>query len=399
MLRLQFQLFKQAGWLLSRFACFCICLAVIGRPAFASQQKTASQQKSGSAESEPSQPDAAADKQRVLDFETRVENSISRLGSLGDKNLSESSGLATAAATDCFWTVNDSGNPAALYLFLFDSSCQKLAQIKLANATNRDWESLASFTLAGKHWGLVADVGDNQRLKDTHQLYFFRDPTDSIGAIKVNNKFSYKPQDFKELKSVRAMPFEFSYQASSPAKSTSRDATESEPAFIRQDCEAVAVDPTTLDIWFVEKVHLNRDLKVDPGIFVLPMPKSQLAMHTGDLSAAPALIPESAVKSIAQRIGSFPVRYVSGMSFSPDGKKLIIRNYLTAHLFIRPDDKTWRQTVVEQKPMIVALPLQSQGEAICFTADSQSVIVTSEGVRQPIWKVDLRVYFDKFNSQ
>ena len=246
---------------------------------------------------------------------------------------------------------------------------------------------------------MVADVGDNQRLKDTHQLYFFRDPTDSVNAIKVDSKFSYKPQDFKKLKSVRAMPFEFSYQASSPAKSTSRDATENGAAYIRQDCEAVAVDPTTLDIWFVEKVHLNRDLKVVPGIFVLPMPQSQLAMHTGDLSAAPAVIQESAVKSIAQHIGSFPVRYVSGMSFSPDGKKLIIRNYLTAHLFIRPDDKTWRQTVVQQKPMIVALPLQSQGEAICFTADSQSVIVTSEGVRQPIWKVDLRVYFDKFNSQ
>ena len=146
MLRLQFQLFKQASWLLSRFACFCICLAVIGRPAFACQQET------GSAETKPSQPAAAADQRRVLDFESRVENSISRLGSLGDKNLSESSGLATAALTNCFWTVNDSGNPAALYLFLFDSSCQKLAQVKLENATNRDWESLASFTLAGEHW-------------------------------------------------------------------------------------------------------------------------------------------------------------------------------------------------------------------------------------------------------
>ena len=344
-----------------------------------------------------SQTEAAAKQSQLLDFEQRAENSISRLGSIEDRTVSESSGLAIAAAPGCFWTMNDSGNPAELSLF--GKNGQKLANVKLQKAVNKDWESLASFTFSGEHWGLVADVGDNQRMLDAHRLYFFRDPTGTTAKLKADKKTSFTAKDFKNLKSVNALPVDFTYQTSLPAESADQDGAKNKSSLVRQDCEAVSVDPTTLDIWFVEKVHLNRDRKIVPGIFVLPMPKSQLSVHAGDLSAAATAIQESTARPVAKRIGSFPVRYVSGMSFSPDGKKLIIRNYLTAHLFIRPDDKTWQQTVVEQKPILVALPLQSQGEAICFAEDSQSVIVSSEGTRQPIWKVDLQVYFDKFRSQ
>ena len=372
MLRLHFQFSQQACWLLSWFACLFLCAPVVAQPAASKQPPP-------------------------LDFEERVENSISRIGSIEDKTVAESSGLAIAAAKGCFWTINDSGNPAEV--FLFGNAGQKLARVKLTNARNKDWESLASFTLAGERWGLVADVGDNQRLLDAHRLYFFRDLTDSAVKLKDEQDPIFTAKDFENIKSVPAMPFDFTYQTTPPTESSKPDGSKTKAVLIRQDCEAVAVDPTTLDIWFVEKVHLNRDRKVVPGIFVLPMPKSQLAVHAGDLSAAADAIQQSAAMPVAKQIGSFPIRYVSGMSFSPDGKKLIIRNYLTAHLFIRPENKNWQQTVVEQKPLIVALPLQIQGEAICFAEDSQSVIVTSEGVGQPIWKIDLQVYFDKFKIQ
>ena len=386
----QFPLSKHACGLLISFACFCFCFCsvAIAQPVPSSQQDPKTDQTSPTSKS-------AGDQKKLVDFEEQVENSISRLGSIENKKVSESSGLATAAAAGCFWTINDGGNPAEL--FLFGDAGQELAQLKLTNAANKDWESLASFTFAGQRWGLVADVGDNLRMLDTHRLYFFLDPTGAVKP-KADKKTSFTAKDFQKLKSVKALPFEFSYQTNSSNEPGS-DGPTKKLAAIRQDCEAMAVDPNTLDIWFVEKVHLNRDRKVVPGIFILPMPKSQLAVHAGDLSAAATAIEASVAKPVARRIGSFPVRYVSGMSFSPDGKKLVIRNYLTAHLFIRPDNKTWRETVVEQKPMIIALPLQSQGEAICFTKDSQSVIVTSEGIRQPIWKVNLRVYYDKFNSQ
>lgn len=371
MFRLHFQIHKQANWLLSWFACFFLCGATVW-PSWVIAQTT--QEKS-------SQPT----KQQIEDFEDRVADSISRLGSLKDKDVSESSGLARAAVADSFWTINDSGHPTTLYLF--GEKGQQRARVKLKNARNKDWESMASFALSGRRWGVVADIGNNQRLRAAHQLYFFRDPTDS----KVPPK---SKQDFEKLESVQALPFQFTYQDNPPDGASDDD---SDP--IRQDCEAMAVDPTTLDIWFVEKVHLNRDRKVVPSIYVLPMPETQLATHAKrEHGEAIAVKQKKPVDPVARRIGSFPVRYVSGMSFSPDGKKLIVRNYLTAHLYIRPEGKTWRRTVVDQKPQLVALPLQGQGEAICFAEDSQHALVTSEGVRQPIWTIDLQVYFDKFKA-
>ena len=381
MLRLNFQFHEQANWRLSWFACFLMC-GVLNLPSWGTAQvqpSTAGQQKADS-------PDT--DKPKVIDFADRVAGSISRLGSLEERSITESSGLARSAVADCFWTINDSGNPAEI--FLFGNKGQHLARVILENATNKDWESLASFTFSGKRWGLVADVGDNPRKKTVHRLYFFRDPTDLNPRPELRSE---SKQAFEKLKTVQALPVEFTYQ---DRRSNGTKVEAANP--IRQDCEAVAVDPTTLDIWFIEKVFLNRDRSVVPSIYVLPMPKTQLESHEAKPSGRIDSTAKASTKLVADRIGSFPIRNVTGMAFSPDGKKLIVRNYLTARLVIRPEGKTWRQTVVDQKPFLVALPLQRQGEAICFTADSNSVIVTSEGRRQRVWKIDLQVYFEKFAS-
>ena len=142
------------------------------------------------------------DRSQAENFEDRATNSLSRWGVIQDKGVSESSGLARSAATDCFWTVNDSGSPTDGFLFLFGAKGKPLARVKLENAVNKDWESMASFTLSGHHWGVVADIGNNSRSREFHQLYFFRDPTDT----KVPPK---SEKDFEKLKSVRALPFQF----------------------------------------------------------------------------------------------------------------------------------------------------------------------------------------------
>ena len=79
------------------------------------------------------------------------------------------------------------------------------------------------------------------------------------------------------------------------------------------------------------------------------------------------------------------------MAISPNGKRLAIRNYLTSHIFERVavDGKlqTWESVFRNSKPITVPMPLQVQGEAICFTSDNEHVILTSETARQSIWKV------------
>lgn len=319
------------------------------------------------------------------EFEQQVLKSISRTGVLEVREVSESSGLALASRPDSYWTINDSGHPSDVFLFRQDG--KELARLKIDNAKNRDWESMARYEDGDRHWVVVADVGDNQRLQNRYQLYFFLDPTH--GHDKKASK-----KNLKKIKSARSLKLEFSYSDGLSDNSISKD------------CEAVGVDPLTGDIWLTEKVYLNRDRKIKPGIYVLPAPKNQLRRFlTGQLmdQASKDEPAGQAVKDhqplTAQRVGSFPIRNVTGMDFSPDGKKLIIRNYLSAHLYVRPENKTWRETVRQQTPTPVALPFQGQGEAICFTSDSNSVLVTSEGKRQPIWKIDLRAYLEKNSTK
>jgi hypothetical protein len=327
--------------------------------------------------------DERPDKKSDLEFEDLVLKSISRTGVLSEKALSESSGLARSAFPDSFWTINDSGHPSEVFLFRQDG--KKLAQLKIDNAKNRDWEAMTDYADGDRQWVVIADVGDNQRLQKRYQLYYFLDPS------SVDDKKGSKKK-LKKLKSIKTVKIEFTY---------ADDPTTKAGGSVSKDCEAVAVNPLTGDIWMTEKVYLNRDRKIKPGFYVLPAPKARLESfakqremgRTKDNSKSLGKKP-----LVANRIGSFPIRNVTGMSFSPDGQKLIVRNYLSAHLFVRPKLKNWKETVKSQIPIAVALPFQSQGEAICFTASSNSVMVTSEGSRQPVWKVDLQPYLDKLES-
>jgi len=321
-------------------------------------------------------------------FSATAANSIQRIGTIKDDDVPESSGLARSSLAESFWTLNDSANPAKL--FLFSDSGKLLAKPNLKNAKNVDWEALTSFTFKNRPWLIIADVGDNLRSRKSYQLYFAIDPTGDW--LDDSDKKVKKP--LKKLKSIKTLKLDFRYEAPSTA-----DNKPSKGSAIAKNCEAIAVDPTNNDIWLVEKVYLNRDRSIPPGIFRIQLPNSKLqqflAKSTGQGGATKMSNSKVAGSLLAEQIGSFPVRNVTGMAFSPDGNKLIIRNYLTAHLYLRSAEKNWQQTINETKPTVVGLPLQSQGEAVCFTADSKSLIVTSEGKRQPVWRVSLESYLNK----
>jgi sugar lactone lactonase YvrE len=210
---------------------------------------------------------------------------------------------------------------------------------------------MAQFELNGESYLVIADVGDNQRNRSSCQIYLLREPNLGIDGIL--------PPNFRKLpvqKAVNATKLEFKYPEGP------------------RDCEAVAVDVLAKQIWLTEKVYYNAPRSESPGIYVLP------------LTFTPTIKP-----LVARRIADFPIRNATGMAFSPDGKRLIIRNYLNAHLYSRNEDESWADVVSRTKPKVVVLPLQRQGEAICFTPDSKSVILTSETKRQTIWQVNLQL--------
>lgn len=262
-----------------------------------------------------------------------------RLGKIDSGLIGESSGLALCgSAKDAIWTHNDSGNPPEVYLLA--NTGKLLATTTLEGASNIDWEAMCLATVNGKTYLVIGDVGDNQRKRPSCHLYVYPEPQPGSSAM---------------LKTTPAR-IEFKYPGGA------------------RNCEAISFDASTGDVWLIEKRYVDDRQVGQPGIFTLPL---QTTSTNKTL--------------VAKRIGDFPVRNVTDMAFSPDGTRLIIRNYLNAHLYDRSPDKSWRETVTTEKPKLIVLPIQRQGEAICFTADSKSVIVTSEVKGQPIWLVNLEV--------
>ena len=319
-------------------------------------------------------------------FAQDADSRIQRLGSIQDGEISESSGLAAGPLKDSYWTINDSGDGAKLYL-LRDSG-KRLATFTLRDTRNVDWECMARFRLGNVSWLVIGDVGDNARNRKSCQLYFVREPRANEIAQRT--------------RPLNAFKYEFVYQLDNQQPSSAVGqpvqppilGTPGAPGRISLDCEAMSVDTRANEIWLVEKIFITDRRKLEPRVFALPLPvKSLQRFNPRAVQARPRRTiskqPAKTELPAARMIGEFPVRNVTGMAFSPDGKKLIIRNYLNAHLYRLRVGDSWRKTLQTVRPEVVTLPLQRQGEAVCFTPDSKALVLTSEVEGQPIWRVQL----------
>ncbi|WP_285620378.1 hypothetical protein [Actinoallomurus iriomotensis] len=80
--------------------------------------------------------------------------------------------------------------------------------------------------------------------------------------------------------------------------------------------------------------------------------------------------------NIMHKVGDAPF-YATDGAFAPDGRTFVIRGYWEAEIYRAPGKKI----------ADVSVPSQKQGEGITFTADGRSLLLSSEGVKQPLWQV------------
>lgn len=320
--------------------------AVVGGPSL-------SQQESGSV----AKQDSKAKLESVRKNESDDEPLVS-LGRNDNGEIPESSGLAVSSfLPNAIWTHNDSGRAAQLYLLRTDGKL--LAKVDLSGSKNLDWEAMTRFQINGKPYLMIGDVGDNRNRRKSCKLYFFSEPDLSS---RVSEKNARLPLETR----VQCESLEFAYPDGP------------------RNCEAIAIDQSGSQLWLVEKVYVDSAQKTPPGVYVLPLANIGRGKNRGQADPI-----------VAKRIANFPIRNVTGMDFSPDGKRLIIRNYVNAHMYSREGIETWEETFNTTNPETVVLPLQRQGEAVCFTKDSKALILTSELTRQPIWQVSLAEYFKR----
>lgn len=239
-----------------------------------------------------------------------------------DAHITESSGLASSAVhSGIVYTHND--NEAAARIYAVDREGKTRAIYTLRGVTPRDWEGIAmGKSPAGASAIFVGDIGDNFG-----------------GAWPEIWVYRFAEQDNLASQTLTATRFRFKYEDGP------------------RNAEALLVDPRENRIYVVSKESQ------DAGIYLAP-PMDELS--------------EDKV-NVLRRIAPAPSTITDG-AFSPDGRRMVLRDYVNAYVYAEPDGEPLAR---------ITLPIQPQGEAATFTRDGKSLLVGSEGVHSQVWHVPL----------
>lgn len=272
------------------------------------------------------------------------EEALEKLGIVADKRLTEISGIdASIENSKAYWVHNDSGHPADVYLIA--ETGQTLMRVSLKGCRNIDWEDISVFKIAGKPVVCVADVGDNAGKRKNCQLYLFDEP--KLEPDKTNTPIDR----FIEKENVTTL--EFTYEDGP------------------RNCEAIAYDARGRSIFLFQKAKNKNEREKSFGIYELRIrPKKR------------TLIGNTA-KRIAE--GNNPLVTAADIH----ERSLMTCNYAFGTFSQKPLALRWANCLMSAESKSIALPVQRQREAICFTDDGKSVIVVSEYGNQPIWKIAL----------
>jgi len=254
--------------------------------------------------------------------------------------ICEASGMAVSRRDPSkLWIVNDSGSPAELHLVGTDGV--DFGSITLQGLSNTDWEDLASFTLDGKHWLLVADTGDNDAKRPERTLWLLEEPAIPADAGKPSATCGVS----------RRIRFRF---AGGP-----------------RDCESVAVDPSERKILLISKrtdppeVH---DLPLDP-------PAGQGIPTTRLLTT---------MRTNAPTAGLIPFRnQPTALDINADRSLAAVLTYYGVFLFRRESGESWSEAFARE-PVILPPHMAAQAECLAFSNDGKVLHVLSEGRNPPL---------------
>jgi hypothetical protein len=264
------------------------------------------------------------------------------LAQLEDRGIKESSGIvASRRNPDVFWTHNDSGDGPIIYAF--DRRGKSEGRWRVANAEAIDWEDIAAGPgpQSGISYLYLGDIGDNDLERNYVTVYRVVEPAIQAGEAPSTTIREYvtEPAEAIRLKYPDG----------------------------RHNAEALMVHPATGDLYIVTK-----SLEAPAAVYKLKAPYSTASMNT--------LV---RVKEISLR--SFIGGVITGGDISPDGRRVIMCDYLGAGELVLPDgfkgefDEIWNQPMAT-----VDISPRKQGEAVCYRLDGLAVLATSEKRPTPL---------------
>ncbi|HET8614654.1 MAG TPA: hypothetical protein VFL94_03940 [Actinomycetales bacterium] len=255
---------------------------------------------------------------------------------VSDPRISESSGLvASPTHPGLVWTVNDSGHTASVFGVSLETG-RTVAVLRLRGTDARDWESMAAQRGAdGRGLLWVGDTGDNSVKRESIVLRLVREPATMPKAGAV-----------------------------------------------------VDVTPVSLRVRYPDGPH---DVEA-----LVATPDGRLLLVTKELFAGTVYeVPAQAVATVvggtsvsqpvtARNVGGVRQSLVTDASLLPDGR-IVLRGYVDA-VICRDRTKDDRGLEVERR---IPLPPQEQGETLTVVDGGAAILVGSEGVKQPLWRVPL----------
>ncbi len=254
--------------------------------------------------------------------------------------INEASGLAVSPKNDHFlWTHNDSGGTPDLHLLTTDGKDR--GKVTVTNAANIDWEDMASFTLDGKSYLLIADTGDNNAVRPVRTIHILLEPALPADGEKLSGSVT------------AAWHIDFTYEGGP------------------RDCESVAVDAVA------EKIILISKRTKPPEIYEMPLraPKT----------SAPLILKKNGVTVVNSPAGnSLPfANQPTGLDISDDRTLAAVVTYYGVFLFPRKPEESWTEAF-SHNPQPLPPHTLPQAESIAFSKDGKRIYVVSEGKNSPI---------------
>jgi hypothetical protein len=262
------------------------------------------------------------------------------IGRLASPDITEASGIAVSKCQpDVFWTLNDSGDDA--FIYAFNSAGANLGTWRVTNAKNNDWEDIAEFKDAkGQCFAYIGDIGDNGGKRDFRTIYRVAEPLVSVES--------------KDKTRANAL-------VTSPAESLnySTDA-------MKMDSETLLVHPMTGDIYILTKS------RTDPSIVFKISP------------AFGATEVQKAVRVAEIKVPSVPFGLLTGGDISPDGRRVVLCDYLDGYELSLPAGVNSFDDIWKQQPVEIDLGDRDTGEAVGYGTDGNTIFATTEGKNAPI---------------
>jgi hypothetical protein len=259
-----------------------------------------------------------------------------KLAELANKAVRESSGLTRSVRNPgLYWTHNDSGKPQ---IFAFDTEGRDLGTWTVTGARAHDWEDMAigPGPKRGRSYLYIGDIGNNNRPRKEFVIYRVSEPLVSAPGRATE----------------RAVAIRFRY----PDKP--------------HDAEALLVHPETGDIYVVAKVRTG-----DSPVYKAAAP------HAGE--DVVTLTAAGEVRLPSDIDISFLVGRVTGGAISADGRRVVLADYLRAYEAVVPNgqpfDSVWNGNFER-----IEVGLRRQGEAVTYSSDGRSLLLTSEGSPCPL---------------